>query len=72
MLKNYPRPKNPVICKCQHCKMQTCPGNNDISNCPQPCVVPCKQGGKTSGYQEMDMGYVPLRMVAEGSSEFPV
>jgi hypothetical protein len=42
--------------KCQYCLKETCPGNSNISNCPETCIVPCKKCKYYNGCQSMDHG----------------
>jgi hypothetical protein len=45
-----------AIRTCCRCSEATCPGNSNISNCPQPCNVPCKKCGHTEGCRRVDNG----------------
>lgn len=46
----------------------TCPGNSDISNCPETCTVPCKKCGQYSECRGVDNGRKCTAGVADSSS----
>lgn len=47
-----------AIRTCRRCGEAQCPGNSNISNCPQPCEVPCKTCGHTEGCRGVDNGRI--------------
>ena len=48
--------KHHNVRKCRQCFQKTCPGNNNITNCPVPCTVPCKICNQLTGCRGVDGG----------------
>jgi hypothetical protein len=41
---------------CRRCKKTDCPGSSDLRRCPQPCIVPCTNCGRTENCRAVDGG----------------
>lgn len=48
--------KRNTVRTCRRCRKAECPGNSDISKCPEVCIVPCIKCGQFTGCRGVDKG----------------